>query len=199
MPSDHCVSQKDNDPRIPLELTKRGFYVAAVDNLGHGENANSNLLNENEDGELAMTQLCSKLLDKIEKLDCYRHIDDDQIGLIGHSLGGYVVLMNGLYDDRFKVTITWAGVTDILREFKTFEKAGYEFDKDKKELLHDNNPVEVMSNGSKQPDNLLLIVHKEDRLYKYNKRLQSVTDCEIEKFDYPVSGVGEAHLLFFRP
>ena len=61
-------TQKDLDFRAPLELTRRGFYVACIDLPGHGESANSHLLNTDEDGELVTTQMCSKLLDKIEKL-----------------------------------------------------------------------------------------------------------------------------------
>ncbi len=185
-------SQKDNDLRIPLELTKRGFFVASVDMPGHGESINSDLL-DIEDGEFVTTQMCSNLLDKIEKLAIYSQIDEDQIGLIGHSYGGYVALMNGLNDDRFKVTVTWAGVADVMPPYK-----GVDISERKRDLLHDNNPVEVMNNGSKQPDNLLLIVHKEDFWYKYNKRLQDLTDCKWEVFTYSVSGVGEAHLLLHR-
>jgi hypothetical protein len=183
-------TQKDFDLRVPIELTKRGFYVACVDMLGHGESANSHLLAVDADGKLEMTQVCSKLLDKIEKLGCYTQIDDDQIGLVGHSLGGYVVLMNGLYDERFKVTISWAGVTDVVRVFK-----GADIDKNQKELLHDNNPEEVMNNDTKQPKNLLLIIHKEGSFYKDNKKLHDITKCNMEKFTYPVINEGEAHLL----
>ena len=182
--------QKDIDLRVPLELTKRGFFVASVDMPGHGESANSDLLDTDEDGDFIATQMCSKLLDKIENLDVYSQIDKDQIGILGYSYGGYVALMNGLYDDRFKVTIAWAGIADITQASKYFDTS-----KRQRDLLHDNNPVEVMNNGSKQPDNLLLIVHKEDFWYKYNKRLQRVTDCEIEKLDYPVDSVQEAHSL----
>ncbi|TFG27875.1 MAG: alpha/beta fold hydrolase [Promethearchaeota archaeon] len=185
-------SQKDTDFRIPLELTKRGFFVASVDMPGHGESANSDLL-DIEDDEFVSTQMCSELLDKIEKLKIYSRIDEDQIGLIGHSYGGYVALMNGLYDDRFKVTVSWAGVADIMKPYK-----GVDISDRKKDLLHENNPVEVMNNASKQPDNLLLIVHKEDYWYKYNKRLQDLTDCEWEVYTYPVSGVQEAHYLLHR-
>ncbi len=186
-------SQKDFDLRVPIELTKRGFYVACVDMPGHGESANSHLLKEDEYGKLEMTQVCSKLLNKIEKLDCYAHIDDEQIGLVGHSLGGYVVLMNGLYDDRFKATISWAGVTDVIRVFK-----GADIDKKQRELLHDNNPVEVMNDDTKQPENLLLIVHKEGPFYKDNKELHDITECKMEKLTYPVRNDGEAHLLLHR-
>jgi len=183
-------SQKDIQLQIPLELTKRGFFVASVDMPGHGESANSHLLDTDEDGDFVATQMCSKLLDKIENLDIYSRIDEDQIGILGYSYGGYVALMNGLYDDRFKVTIAWAGVADITQATKNFD-----ISKRQKDLLHDNNPVEVMNNGSKQPENLLLIVHKKDFWYKYNKRLQRITDCEIEKLDYPVDSVQEAHSL----
>lgn len=190
--------QKDMDSRAPLELAKRGFYVACVDIPGHGESVNSGLLDTDEDGEFVATQICSKLLDKIENLRVYSQIDEDQIGLLGFSYGGYVALMNGLYDDRFKVTVTWSGVADIMRVSKTFKNVGYEIDKDKKDLLHENNPVEVMNNGSKQPDNLFLIVHKDDTWYKYNKRLQDLTDCKWEVFKYEVRHEQEAHFLLHK-
>ena len=37
-------SQRDFDLRIPIELSKRGFYVAALDYQGHGESG-GNIIN----------------------------------------------------------------------------------------------------------------------------------------------------------
>ncbi|MFX1358064.1 MAG: alpha/beta hydrolase family protein, partial [Promethearchaeota archaeon] len=115
-------SQKDLDIRIPNELTKRGFYVASIDYRGNGESSGHILdinheLYRNQVNVPAIAQDCSKLLDAIEKLPVYEMINSSQIGIIGHSLGGMVALMNSALDDRFKVTITWAGLVNFSANF----------------------------------------------------------------------------------
>lgn len=81
--------KRDFDLRIPIEFTKRGFYVAALDYQGHGE-SDGNINNIDPiTGIPALAQDCSKLLDKLENLPFYRYVNLTQIGLIGHSLGGW--------------------------------------------------------------------------------------------------------------
>ena len=64
-------SQKDIDPRIPIELTKRGFIVASIDYRGDGEST-GHLLDinhgtyRNRTNVPAIAQDCSRLLDVIE-------------------------------------------------------------------------------------------------------------------------------------
>ena len=115
-------SQKDLDPRVPNELTKRGFYVASIDYRGDGESG-GHLLDINPNTYMNRTNIpsiaqdCSRLLDKLTKMKFFTNVNTSQIGLVGHSLGGMVVLMNGALDDRFKVTITWAGLVNFSSSF----------------------------------------------------------------------------------
>ncbi|MHA1479108.1 MAG: alpha/beta hydrolase, partial [Promethearchaeota archaeon] len=98
-------SQRDFDLRIPIELSKRGFYVAALDYQGHGESGGNIINIDPITDRPALAQDCSKLLDKLETLPFYSNVNTSQIGLIGHSLGGFVVLMNQALDPRFNVTV----------------------------------------------------------------------------------------------
>jgi predicted dienelactone hydrolase len=86
--------KRDFDLRITIEFTKRGFYVAALDYQGHGESEGSINNIDQTTGIPALAQDCSRLLDKLETMPFYSNVNTSQIGLIGHSLGGMVVLMN---------------------------------------------------------------------------------------------------------
>jgi len=106
-------SQRDFDLRIPIEFTKRGFYVAALDYQGHGESG-GNIINIDPDTNIpALAEDCSNLLDKLETLPFYSDVNVSQIGLIGHSLGGMVVLMNQALDPRFNITVAWAPLVNF--------------------------------------------------------------------------------------
>ena len=134
--------QKDLDIRIALELTKRGFFVAALDYQGHGESGGSRSNYDLKTGVLAIAQDCSRLLDAIEKLDIYRtQIGSSQIGITGHYLGGMVAIMNAALDSRFSATVSWAGVVNASS-------------------LGQFNPANLINKN--QPKNLLIIHHVND-------------------------------------
>ena len=115
-------SQRDLDPRVPIEFTKRGFYIASIDYRGDGESG-GHLLDMNSNTYMnrtnipAIAQDCSRLLDTLSDMKFFAKINITQIGLIGHSLGGMVALMNGALDNRFKVTVTWAGLVNFSASF----------------------------------------------------------------------------------
>jgi dienelactone hydrolase len=156
--------QKDVDTRAALEFTKRGFFVASIDYQGHGESDGTIETIDPDTGVLGLAQDCSKLLDAIETLNVYsEHINASQIGLIGHSLGGLVVLMNGALDSRFAATISWAGVVNMTL-------AG----------LDAYNPVNILN--STNPQNLLLIHGFNDSTVDYEAHAlvaQNLTGCPI--------------------
>ncbi|KON26930.1 hypothetical protein AC481_06270, partial [miscellaneous Crenarchaeota group archaeon SMTZ-80] len=54
--------KRDIDLRIPIELTKRGFYVAALDYQGHGESGGNINNIDPYTGIPALAQDCSRLL-----------------------------------------------------------------------------------------------------------------------------------------
>ena len=61
-------SKRDFDLRIPVEFTKRGFYIAALDYQGHGASGGNINNIDPITGIPALARDCSKLLDKLEIL-----------------------------------------------------------------------------------------------------------------------------------
>ena len=178
-------SQRDIDLRITIELTKRGFFVAALDYHGQGESGGEITDIDPENKIPALAQDCSELLDTLEKMSIYKdRIDRTQIGLIGHSLGGMVVLQNQALDDRFKATVAWAplvsfdpeelGITNI-EKFKDYIPEN---------LINENNSK-----------NLLIIAHVKDELVDFEdnaERAQELTGCKLIKI---TESFGSPHQL----
>lgn len=169
-------SQKDLDVRVSNEFTKRGFYVASIDYRGNGESTGHILdinyeFYRNRSIVPAIAQDCSKLLDVIETLPIYEKINSSQIALIGHSLGGMVVLMNGALDNRFRVTVTWAGLVNFSAK---------EFDISETNPFMKYIPSKIIN--SSNPSNLLVIQSIYDTTvpYKENALLaQKLTNCTV--------------------
>ncbi len=178
-------SKRDFDLRFPIELTKRGFYVAALDYQGHGESGGNINNIDPSNGIPALAQDCSKLLDKLETLRFYSNLNLSQIGLIGHSLGGMVVLMNQALDSRFKVIVALAPLID-------FNPPKYGFNED---FNVDYIPVNLLNEQNTK--NLLIIHHKNDEVLDFSQnalKAQELTKCSV----IPISGflLGGAHQLF---
>ncbi len=179
-------SQRDFDLRIPIEFTKRGFFVVALDYQGHGESS-GNIINIDPTTDIpALAQDCSKLLDKLERLPFYSNVNTSQIGLIGHSLGGLVVLMNQALDPRFNVTVTWAPLVN--------------FDPQQLGIVNTDNydpyiPVNLLNKTN--TNNLLIIMHVDDEALNFTRQAlvaQSLTDCIVIPITEPLIGGG--HQLF---
>ena len=184
-------SQKDLDIRVPNELTKRGFYVASIDYRGNGESSGHILdinheLYQNRTDIPAIAQDCSKLLDTIEKLPVYKMINNTQIGIIGHSLGGMVALMNSAFDDRFKVTITWAGLVNFSASF---------FGISEENPFMKYIPSKIIN--SSNPTNLLVIQSPYDRTVPYEENAlvaKKLTNCSLINIKQDL--IGDPHYLF---
>jgi len=179
-------SQRDFDLRIPIEFTKRGFFVVALDYQGHGESS-GNIINIDPTTDIPALALdCSKLLDKLETLPFYSNVNTSQIGLIGHSLGGMVVLMNQALDPRFNITVTWAPLVN--------------FDPQQLGIVNTDNydpyiPVNLLNKTN--TNNLLIIMHMDDEALDFTSQAlvaQSLTDCTIIPITEPLIGGG--HQLF---
>ncbi|MBY9018847.1 MAG: alpha/beta hydrolase [Candidatus Lokiarchaeota archaeon] len=178
-------SKMDFDLRIPIELTRRGFYVAALDYQGHGESGGSiNDINLVTDVP-ALAEACSKLLDKLETMPFYSSVNISQIGLIGHSLGGMVVLMNQALDPRFNVTVAWAPLVN--------------FDPNQLGIISPEYteyiPVNLINESN--TNNLLIIMHVDDEALSYEDqalKAQNLTNCEV----ISLSGfiLGSPHQIF---
>ncbi len=169
-------SQKDLDPRIPNELTKRGFYVASIDYRGDGESTGHILdMNpqtyRNRTNVPAVAQDCSKLLDLIETLPVYEKINSSQIGLVGHSLGGMVALMTSTFDKRFVATVTWAGLVNFTASFFGISTTNPFMNYIPAKIVNETNP-----------SNLLAIQSIYDDTVPYKKNalvLQKLTNCTL--------------------
>lgn len=180
-------SQRDLDIRVPIEFTKRGYFVVTLDYQGQGE-SEGNLLKKIPGSDIpALSQDCSRLLDTIQAdADFETYINSSQIGLIGHSLGGMVALMNQAFDDRFKVTVTWSGLINATP---------YMFSIPKDDPFVDYFPSNFMNKNN--TENLLVIHHQNDGLLPYNHHVpvaQKLTNCEVIKITDPL--LGGAHTLF---
>jgi len=179
-------SKRDFDLRIPIEFTKRGFFVASLDYQGHGESGGNINNIDPITGIPALAQDCSKLLDKLETLPFYREIDNSQIGLIGHSLGGMVVLMNQALDSRFKVIVGLAPLVNFIPP-----RYGFVYNEDFISYI----PVNLIN--EENTENLLIIHHINDEILDFKEnaiKAQELTNCKV----ISIKGfmIGGAHQLF---
>jgi dienelactone hydrolase len=171
--------------RIPIEFSKRGFYVAALDYQGHGESGGNILDIDPITNKPALAQDCSNLLDKLETLPFYSSVNTSQIGLIGHSLGGFVVLMNQALDPRFNITVVWAPLVNFDPNHIRVIQPGYE----------QYIPANLLNKTN--TNNLLVIMHVDDEVLDYADQAlvaQNLTDCEVIPITGPLFGGG--HQLF---
>ncbi len=178
-------SQRDFDLRIPIELSKRGFYVAALDYQGHGESGGNIINIDPVSNKPALAQDCSKLLDKLETLPFYSNVNISQIGLIGHSLGGFVSLMNQALDPRFNVTVAWAPLVNFDPQIIPILPSEYD------EYI----PANLLN--STNTNNLLIIMHVDDEVIAFEDQAlvaQNLTGCALFNITEPLIGGG--HQLF---
>ncbi|MBD3342616.1 MAG: alpha/beta fold hydrolase [Candidatus Lokiarchaeota archaeon] len=182
-------NRRDIDIRAPLELTKRGFFVVTIDYQAHGESQGQIFDIDEETDIPALALVCTNCLDKLEQMDVYKErINPKQIGLLGHSLGGLVVLLNSALDDRFNTTVTWAGLVD-------FELDELDLPREKKEKIRKYRPSEVVDENT--PKNLLAIQHIDDEILPYEDNalyLRELTGCELVTIYEPL--LGGAHNLY---
>ena len=178
-------SQRDFDLRIPIEFSKRGFYVAALDYQGHGESGGNILNIDPVTNKPALAQDCTNLLNKLETLPFYSSVNASQIGLIGHSLGGFVVLMNQALDPRFNVTVAWAPLVN--------------FDPNRLPLIQPEYEQYIPANllNKTNTNNLLVIMHVDDEALRFEDQAlvaQNLTGCEVINITGPL--FGGRHQLF---
>jgi pimeloyl-ACP methyl ester carboxylesterase len=174
-------NDRNFDLHFPIELVKRGFFVATLDYHGHGQSGGTMFDLNPDTGNLAIYEDVSKLLDKIETLPIYSSsINSSQIGLVGHSLGGAIVLMTSILDDRINTTVALAPlVSHNVLYHPHFEN---------------NLPVDYLNKSNTQ--NLLLMAHKDDGLLDYRKHAvvaYNLTNSTLSLYEGPM--IGGAHLM----
>ncbi|MFX1427531.1 MAG: alpha/beta hydrolase family protein [Promethearchaeota archaeon] len=178
-------SKRDFNLRVPIEFTKRGYYLAALDYQGHGESS-GNINNIDElTNTPALAQDCTKLLNKLKTLSFFTNVNESQIGLIGHSLGGMVVLMNQALNPEFKATVAWAPLVNFTPPRFGLKWQGYE------KFI----PVNLLN--STNSENLLIISHVKDEILDYKEnalKAQELTNCTLINVTKPL--IGGAHQLY---
>lgn len=99
----------------------RGLAVAALDGPGQGEAMLSDILFE-EDAHQAVLSLIDLLVER-------QRIDENRIGVIGRSLGGYLAPRAAAADDRISALVVWAVMWDltVLPDFPEHTRAGFAY------------------------------------------------------------------------
>ncbi len=178
-------SQRDFDLRVPIEFTKRGFYVAALDYHGHGESGGTINTIDEATNVPALAQDCTKLLEKLKTLLFFSDVNESQVGLIGHSLGGMVVLMNQALNPEFKVTVAWAPLVNF-----TPPRYGLKWQEYEQYI-----PVNLLNETNSE--NLLIIMHLKDEALDYHDnalKAKELTNCSVINITTPLIGGG--HQLY---
>ncbi len=178
-------SQRDFDLRIPIEFSKCGFYVAALDYHGHGESGGTINDIDTATNIPALAEDCTKLLEKLKTLSFFSDVNISQIGLIGHSLGGMVVLMNQALNPEFKATVAWAPLVNFTPPKFGLGWQGYE----------QYIPANLIN--ATNSENLLIIMHVNDEALDYSENAlvaKKLTNCTVINVTRPLIGGG--HQLF---
>lgn len=116
-----------------LDLVKRGFVVLAPDLLGFEERIPENF-NQNKNGyssyerfvylkylyhgSTLQAKYIHDLSVAIDVLESLSYVDNNNIGAIGHSLGGQEAIWISWYDYRIKATVSSCGVGTLDSIFK---------------------------------------------------------------------------------
>lgn len=91
------------------ELAEKGFIVLAPDYPSFGD-----LSNYNFDNDRYQSGTMKSIFDNMRCIDWLlqrRDVDNNKIGIIGHSLGGHTALFTAAFDERIKVTVSSCGFT----------------------------------------------------------------------------------------
>ncbi len=90
---------------ISLELVKCGFVVIAIDFRGHGESGGNLGEERNLYGE--DNKLIDDVYAAVQYLRSLDYVNNESIGLVGHSMGGAAVMGTAiLYDTEINATVT---------------------------------------------------------------------------------------------
>lgn len=92
--------------RASREFSKSGFAVLRFDFRGSGDS-------EGEWKNQNTTSMLEDLDTAIDQISKRSEINKEKIGLIGHSQGGRIVLLNAVLDKRIRCLVTWATRTDL--------------------------------------------------------------------------------------
>ncbi len=106
---------KDAQNKVDLAeaLFKQGFIVLRFDYSGHGKS-------EGDYADLTVTQEVNDVKAAIEALYDLPKVDKKNLGLVGHSLGGTVTIIEAATDSRIKSAVSIAAVVDMIKPLNLF-------------------------------------------------------------------------------
>ena len=100
------VSNKQSMQGIALELVKCGFVVISIDFRGHGQSGGTLAEERNIYGEEG-NKLVDDVMAAVEYLKEIPYVNNDSIGLVGHSMGGASVMGAAiLYPEEINATVS---------------------------------------------------------------------------------------------
>jgi pimeloyl-ACP methyl ester carboxylesterase len=111
------VANKQTMQGFSIELVKCGFVVIAIDFRGHGASGGNLGEERNLYGE--DNKLVDDVYAAVQYLQNHPNVDNDSIGLVGHSMGGASVMGTAItYPNEINATVTigMVGVNDTLYE-----------------------------------------------------------------------------------
>lgn len=114
-----------------IELARRGYVVLSVDAYGSGSSDYVSGVASNAGGSGGETNTALKMdggvSTGIEQLLIYNFVDQDNIGMIGHSMGGTYVANAALeYADNIKAIMPW-GSGSFVDKMKASDPADFTF------------------------------------------------------------------------
>ncbi|MCF6409978.1 dienelactone hydrolase family protein [Pseudalkalibacillus salsuginis] len=101
-----------------IELCERGYVVLAPDAITAGERVykgaepfQTKEFYEQHSNWSAVGKMLTDHIQGLDLLQCLDFVDEDKLGAIGHSLGGYNAFFLGGLDERVKVVVSSCGLS----------------------------------------------------------------------------------------
>lgn len=189
----HGITQESSvDMRMPLELTKRGFYVLSIDQSGHGLTYGSQPGLEDDVLKPFFFRNIIGVVDYIYSRKSLFNVS--ALGCVGFSLGGWTTLMGTVIEPRINASVSWAGptnITDLDADFSTtFRNIGVTPENNFfsiPELQRNHSVVEYWDGfyGNMTPKNTLLIHGTNDNTVPVRQAIDAYnlvndsTKCEL--------------------
>ncbi len=176
----HGLSMESTvDLRPALELTKRGFYVLAVDQSGHGLTYG---IQPGLQDDVLKPFFFTNIIGVVDYIYSRQDLFNiSAIGCMGHSLGGWTTLMGTVLEPRINASVSWAGPTNIssleIERSALFNNIGVTPENDffrDPELMVNHSVVEYWNGtyGVNLPNNLLLIQGTHDTTVPYSQAIE---------------------------
>ena len=112
-PSQYVTTQKYED--YVNGFAKSGYIVFKPDYRGHGNSEGT------ADGNYFSPGYAVDVLNAVSSIKKYENVNQEKIGMWGHSMGGNITMRNLVVTDDIKAAVIWAGVVgsyeDVLNNW----------------------------------------------------------------------------------